>query len=277
VDLSPGRKLVSKAKNVLIFGLDMTGSMADWPHEVISRGEGMIELMKKYTGTDDIEILILGFGDGPMGDPAPLMVAPDFGSDSVLADYLGALEAQGGAGNGIESSQLVLQHVLRMVDTSKATNVWVMVATDERPYMKTEVHEVDRYFPNTGEYPTDTESAIKMLRDRAEVYCIFCEGSGLMNYQDRPKFKEMWQALVGAERVIPIEFKERIVDTALLLVANSVGQGDTFMADFIARQKDTAFADINIRSIKKSMTVAQSGTGSTVQAPAKTKKSIIDL
>jgi len=74
--------------------------------------------------------------------------------------------------------------------------------------------------------------------------------------------KKLWQEIVGEERVIPIEFKERIVDTALLLIANTVGQGDTFLADFIKRQKGTAFADVNINSVKKSMTVAQSGTGS---------------
>jgi len=245
---------------------------------VISRGEGMLELMKKYTGTDDIQILILGFGDGPCRDSAPLMVAPEFGSDIILADYLGALERQGGGGNGVESSQLVFQHVLRMVDTSKAANVWTMVVTDEDTYAATRPDEIDKYFPDTGdEYPLGTKEAVNLLRDRAEVYCVFCEGSGLMDYRERPEFKKHWQEIVGEERVIPIEFKERIVDTALLLIANTVGQGDTFMADFIDRQKGTAFADINITSVKKSMTVAQSGTGSAVQAPAKTRKSILDL
>ena len=278
VDLGPGKKLVSTARNVLILGLDMTASMADWRHEVISRGEGMLDLMKKYTGTDDIQILILGFGDFPCRDNTPLMVAPDFGSDIVLADYLGALERQGGGGTGEESSQLVFQHALRMVDTSSATNVWVMVVTDERPYMETRTAEAELFFPGSGqEYPLETKDAVAMLRDRAEVYCVFCEGSGLGMDYDRAPFKKLWQEIVGEERVIPIEFKERIVDTALLLIANTVGQGDTFLADFIKRQKGTAFADVNINSVKKSMTVAQSGTGSKVSAPVKSRRSILDI
>lgn len=269
------KPLVSKAKSVFIFALDMTGSLRVWKNEIIKRGESMIQLMRKYTGSDDFEVLIIGFGDGPQRDSHPLMVAPGFSNNHILADYLNLLKPQGGGANGFESSQLVIQYALRMLDTSSATNVWTVIVTDEKPYAHTKEQEINRYFPGTGnEYPLETKKAASMLLDRSQLYCMFCEGGDLMAYSDQPNFKKVWQDILGEERVIPIEFKERVVDNSLLLVANDMGRSQDFMTDFLSRQQGSPYADVNIRSIKKSMSIAQ---GSQVASPTKTKRSILDI
>lgn len=90
----------------IIIALDVTGSMGDIPHFLIT--EGLNHVMDKVMekGIKDPQVLFLGIGDH-LCDDAPLQVGQFESSDELLEKWLSKVFIeQGGGGNGGESYPL---------------------------------------------------------------------------------------------------------------------------------------------------------------------------
>ncbi len=265
----------SSAKNVIIVAQDMTGSMGDWPEEIIKRGGLMSDTLAELTGTEDNEFLFMGFGDGPMGDNAPIQVAPEFANDARLADHLASLEQQQGFGNRSESANLPLQYAMRKIDTSSAQQVFLFLLTDEKGYDTTDANEVEGYFDTkVGELPLDLKETIANLRRRMEVFTLFCETSA--GWYDDKEIEEWWISRLGRECVLPVEFKYKVAETIVGVVATRIGKGQAFVKDLVARHAGSTFGVQNVDSIRKSISFVKTPENTAAITPAK-RNSILTI
>jgi hypothetical protein len=133
VDTTPNvdvsiKNVSSTKENVILIGLDVTGSMREWIPEIF-KFLPLLHAEASLMLSGETEILFASFGDGEHGDK--LLTAP-FGSDKTLDSYLTAVRTSAnGGGNYVETPESFLYYVDKYVDLTASKQVFTFVVTDE--------------------------------------------------------------------------------------------------------------------------------------------------
>ncbi len=267
VDLSPHKKIVTTAENVIIVATDMTGSMAGWQKEIYKFLPLLFQEGQTLLG-QSLQIIFIGFGDAKCRDR--FEVTPP-GAGPELDGFLTAmhLDASGG-GNEIESSDLVLYYVHEQIDTASAKHVYCFTTTDEAaPAVLNETEVFDTLRLTLNREYSNLSVVVRSLLRRMEVFTI-------LRKTDAPEYnperiKNFWTGLLGQERVIPLERSNLVVEVILGAMAVKTNQVAKFTQSLQARRGQTQFGAQNIATIgdalQKSVMLSQVAGASAVVAP----------
>lgn len=267
IDLRPTKKLVSKAANVIIAVLDVTGSMGSWRTDIFKHLVTLYKESQGYLG-DDVEILFCVYGDVKYGDR--LEVA-EFGSGPELDDHLEALYMNaGGGGDEQESPEMLAYYLLQNVDVSSAKHVYTFFVTDEAGASTiSEGHARSHLDLSVNAELSDTRTVFRSLLRKMEVFTILRKTD--MGGYDPARIRQWWVDCLGEERIMPLDRGNLVVESMLACVAKTTGQLGQFTQDFQTRRGATKFGDVNQDLVMKSVAMVP-GADAKLDAPkAKTK------
>jgi len=252
VDLSPRKRQVTTADNVIIVAMDTTGSMGSWREEIFKRLALLFKEAQGFVG-ESLEVLFMGFGDIPLGDP--FEVCPT-GDGPILDTYIEALTHQtGGGGNKIESADLPAVYVHSLLDTSCAKSVYFFTITDEGFYDPPgRANTVTDLSPELN----SMKSIYSALKSRMGVFTILAE-TRCYGTKDDDVIRYQWEDALGKEYVVPLDDSRRIVDVMLGVIAKTTGQIDKFSQALLSRQAGTHYGKINVGTVNKSLFMVPGG------------------
>ncbi len=265
ISLDPkGLKLKSTADNVIIVGLDVTGSMGEWRQEILNRLALLYGEAQKYLG-NSLEILFIGFGDHRYNDKIEVT---RFGSDKILDSYLASLDLNAwGGGNRVESPEMVAAYVATSVDTSSAKNVYFYLITDEGIDTNIDANAFKNLFGECEQIPADTKKTFESLFIRMKVFCVFAITNSY-GTDATDSIRAEWDNMLGKQRVLALDDSRRVVDVMLGSLSKTVGKYDTFTADLNTRQGGTVYGDVNIATVHKTIALVDDGSPATPKLPS---------
>lgn len=225
-----GKTIVSESENVVIIGIDGTGSMQHWPAEIFDRLPLLYQTLSKYR--DDVEISFSVIGDA-ISDQWPTQISA-FGKGVTLDDYLKALCAEGGGGGGMhESYELFAYFMQNHCKTLKAKSPTMIIMGDEMFYDKINPKQVKHYLGDALQEPLDARMVWQDLSNRFDIYLL------RKSYPNHDKeIEDQWSEAIGKQKIIPLYDPTRVVDVALGIIAKKWGHFDDFGKNLSARQDD---------------------------------------
>ena len=228
-----GKKLVSKSKNPIVIGVDVTGSMANWPGEIFDRLPLLYQTLGKYE--EDLEICFAAIGDAT-SDSYPLQVN-DFGKGAELEKKLKALGCEGGGGGHITESYELFGHFMNTrCELPNAKSPFLIIYGDETFYDRIKPKEVKHYIGDSLESPLESKTMWKELMTKFNVYHLHKP----YDHSDRDdEIKRNWKEALGDQRVIDLPSMERSVDVAIGLIAKHWGEYNDFKKSLDARHDDS--------------------------------------
>jgi hypothetical protein len=204
----------------VIFGLDVTGSMAHVPAIVQSNlGKLMTTLLTKGILADP-QICFCAIGDSDT-DRVPLQVG-QFESGIEMEDDITKIYLEGnGGGTGEEGYEMAFYFATKHV----ATDAWdkrqkrgyLFLTGDERPYEEATPHAIHRCFG--GERPAKGIPLSTLVKDAQEKFHVFFIIPSGTSHGSDPALYNYWTKLLGKDAVLRIEDASTICD----LVSNTIG------------------------------------------------------
>jgi len=269
VDLSAHKQQTTSKNNVIVVAMDTTGSMGQWREEIFNRLALLFKEAQGYLG-ESLEVLFIGFGDVPLGDP--FEVAP-LGNGPILDTYIDALTHESyGGGNKKESSELAALYVHQLLDTSSAQSAFFFIITDEGFYNPPEAVKNALGIDLPAEMG-NMKTVFHALKCRMGVYTIFAETNSY--YESNAKrMRTQWEKALSKENIVPLDDGRRIVDVMLGVIAKVTGQYGQFSKSLQSRQGGTQHGDENIDTVHQSLSLVQ-GTPSASSVKARTR-SLLD-
>lgn len=290
VDLTPRIHQIT-ALNYLGVAIDTTGSVGSWRPELFKRLAllflGSVSLLggsagrktssspggSPVTTTDGrkiLELQFIGFGDADISSDT-IEVAPP-GSGPELDGYLHHMRKDcSGGGNDHESSDQALLFADRMVRLPEGVRQKLFVIVTDEPYPDViDPEHARRWLGVTLQGPTPLAKVVDSLRARGwSLWCVQKPLSGDLYTQET---RRKWQALLGEERVLPLEDARRVVDVILGIVAIQAGKFDVFTADLTSRHDtpDNKYGKVNVRTVLTSLSSASvmlGAAGKPLRAP----------
>lgn len=264
VDAKAG-KIRSESKNVLVIGIDGTGSMQKAPAEIFDRLPLMYQTLSKYE--PDLEVCFSVIGDAASCDKWPVQISK-FGKELELEGILKSLHAEGGGGPGIrESYELWAYKVLTDVETPNATSPFLIIMGDEKFYAQVDPGQAKKYLGLGLQSPVSSGEVWKSLTQRFDTYFLQRPYTG-----NTEEIRDQWQEAIGPQKVIPVLDDQRFVDHAMGLVAKRWGKVSDFVDNISARQDTGSVAAVmdSLRSVPgydpsmKSVTKGKKGSGKSV-------------
>ncbi|MFH0798155.1 MAG: hypothetical protein V1906_01960 [Candidatus Woesearchaeota archaeon] len=265
-----GKTISSDSKNPIVIGVDVTGSMAEWPREIFDRLPLMYQTLSQYR--DDVEICFGAIGDATC-DSYPLQVN-DFGKGVDLEEKLkGLFPEGGGGGQHCETYEMFGYFMQEHCNVPNATSPFLFIFGDECYYDHIQPGHVKGIIGDTLQSPIDSKGMWDKLMQKFNVYMLH------KPYSDRGLDRDIvaaWRGALGSQKVIEIPSMERSVDIALGLVAKSWGHFDDFKVNLTARHPDPKDRGSVYKSL---MYIDDKPTGKSVVATgtkSKATKSLMD-
>ncbi len=244
-----GKTITSDSENVIVFGIDVTGSMAEWPKEIFDRLPLLYQTLSQYR--NDLEISFAAIGDATCDD-FPLQVN-SFGKGLDLEDHVNALYPEGGGGGQVsESYEMLGYFVMTHVRIPKATSPFLFICGDEKFYKSVDPAQVEHYIGDhpRGRGPLDSGKVFQALMQRFDLYFLHKPyGHGGESGIDA-EVVEHWSNAIGRQRVIELPSHDRVVDIAMGIVAKKWGQFGDYKENLGSRQTDPNVVDAVCRSLR---------------------------
>ena len=230
-----GKEISSESKNPIIVGVDVTGSMADWPGEIFDRLPLIYQTLAQYR--DDVELSFGAIGDATC-DSYPLQVNA-FGKGLSLEEHVKALACEGGGGGQISESYELYGYFLREhCKTPNATSPFLFLFGDEKFYPHVDPDQVKHYIGDSIQGRVDASQVWHALQLRFSLYLLHKPyGHGGDTHTDE-MVTGYWANAIGAQRIIELPSKERAVDVMLGIIAKSWGQYGDFTKNMSGRQEE---------------------------------------
>jgi len=252
-DIDVSIKNVSSSKeNVILIGLDVTGSMKEWIPEIF-KFLPLLHAEASLMLSGDTEILFASFGDGEYGDK--LLTAP-FGSDKTLDSYLTAVRtAANGGGNYVETPESFLYYVDKYVDLTASKQVFTFVVTDEgiKKNFSARSWESMTGTKFTGEEFLNSD-LIRRLRLKTDVATIFSNSNSY--YQgDVDYMRKSWQEILPEGSLLEMARANLVVETMLAFIATRVNKMDVFKTQYADRRGGTQYGQENLNTVLKSVSL----------------------
>lgn len=233
--VDPKKTISTDSLNAIVFGIDGTGSMSDWPAEIFDRLPLFYQTLSQYK--PDLEVSFGVIGDAN-SDQYPLQVN-DFGKGVNLEEHINALFPEGGGGGQIhETYELFGYFALAHINMPKAVSPFLFICGDEKFYSEVDPSHVKDLMGDTLQGPLDSTALFGKLMQKYDVFYLHKPyGSG----GDRgvtTDVKKQWARAIGDERVIALPSYDRVVDIAMGIVAKKWGQFGDYKDNLNARQTD---------------------------------------
>jgi hypothetical protein len=252
--------LESMSEDVVILGVDGTGSMKTWPAEIFDRLPLFYQTLASYRPGLDVSFSVIG---DAISDQWPVQTAP-FGRGPTLDDHLKALHAEGGGGPGVRESYELWGHLIdTKANVPNADRPFLFVMGDEAFYNTVDPKHASHYLGMDGlQEGRPSMEVWHSLREKFDVYLLRKPLDGRSADVNR-RIEEMWGEAIGEQKVIPVYDPLRVVDVAMGIVAKRWGHFEDFTANLAARQDSE-----NISTVMASLKAAPgfAGTSASVMA-----------
>lgn len=228
--IDPKKHIRSESANPLIVGIDVTGSMADWPFEIFDRLPLLYNTLSQYR--EDLEICFAAIGDAAV-DRWPLQVTT-FASGFDLEQLLGSLYGEGAGGDAPESYGLFAHWVNTHVEVANAHEPPFLIVFGDAPMHPTVPRDQIAHY--LGDEDGRDVDSFKAWQQAGETWNTW--------FLRRPTGKpgdqvdQQWGQAIGEQKIFHIEDEQRAVDYAMGLIARSWGHFGDFRDNMRARQSE---------------------------------------
>ena len=245
--IDPHKRVESASKNPIVIGVDVTGSMAQWPFEIFDRLPLLYNTLAQYR--EDVEICFAAIGDAS-SDRWPLQVT-EFAKGYDLEQQLNALYGEGGGGDAPESYGLFAWWVEHHVGVPNATQPFLIVFGDAPMHPAIPREQVRRLLGEAaagdkgasglvgnllGQIGAGNLDALATWRRLTQAWNVWFLRRPTGRKGD--EVDKQWAEAIGREKVFHIDDEQRAVDYAMGLVARSWGHFGDFQANMRARQDE---------------------------------------
>jgi hypothetical protein len=205
-------------------GMDQTGSMREVPKIIQAALPKLMGLLLRKGGLADPQILIGGIGDA-FSDDVPLQIG-QFESDIRIEEDITNLFLEGNGGGGSpprESYELFMYAMARHTVTDcwekRKKKGYLFIIGDEQPYALISPDQVEKHIGDTLEAAIPTETIVRELQERYEVYYI--QPNMTYHYKEAGVVA-VWRDLLG-ENVVFLDKPEAICETIASVIAFNEG------------------------------------------------------
>jgi hypothetical protein len=269
-----GKDIKSDATDLVVVGVDVTGSMASWPAEIYDRLPLLYSTLSQYR--PDVEFCFAAIGDAT-SDDYPLQVN-GFAKGLDLEKKLKALGCEGGGGGQVfESYELFGYYLLNHCEMKNATSPFLFIYGDEKFYPKVDPSQVAHYVGDKLKAPLDSKEMWTKLGQKFNMYFLQKPyGDENEPTVDR-QVHGVWADALGAQRIIKLgDIKEdpahpryqRAVDAAMGIVAKHWGKFGDFQDNLTGRQTDDSLRTSVYHSIRHVPAADPKATASVITVPA---------
>jgi hypothetical protein len=244
------KAISSDSENVIVVGVDVTGSMDTWPGEIFDRLPLFYQTLSQYR--PDVEMSFNAIGDASC-DRWPLQVT-DFGKGVSLEENLRALGCEGGGGGQVSESYELFGHYMNTkCSTPKALSPFLFIFGDEKFYPQVEPEQVKHYIGDTLEKRLKSEEVWNSLNRKFNLFYLHKPYGSGGDSRITKEVGDYWKAAIGPQHVIELPSSERAVDVAIAIVAKTWGQYGDFKKSMLARHDpgDVAPVDYSIRMVAR--------------------------
>ncbi|MFH0701540.1 MAG: hypothetical protein V2A62_03830 [Candidatus Woesearchaeota archaeon] len=231
-----GKDIFSDSPNPVFAFIDGTGSMAKRPEYIFDRAALFYQTLAQYR--PDLEVC-LGVVQDARYDKWPFQIG-NIGKGPGLDDTLKALHAEGKGGPGIRESYELIAHFLNEhVHTPNALRPLVFIMGDEKFYEQINPAEVKKIFGDDLQGPVDSIQAWKAVSEKYDLYFL------RKSYPRKDKeILDQWGEAIGADKIRDVPYgdsieKDRVIDVAMGIVAQTWGNYSNFKLNLSARQDST--------------------------------------
>ena len=266
----------TKSTSPLIFVIDQTGSMGEWPGVIYSKLPYLENEGKEYLG-EDFEACFMAIGDAHHSEKYPLQVRP-FAKGLELKKRLDEIVQERGGGPGLhETYELAALYIVEKLTMPNAINPITIFIGDEMPYDTiSKEHAKDLVGVNTNKVLL-TKDVFEKLKAKSAVYFIHktysTSGENGMSSSDK-EVLEAWTALVGRDHICDLPAAERVVDVTFGILAKESGRISYFEHELEDRQLKDAGGEKKVDIVYKSLMTIHTGIGTTAGG-GHTGKSVI--
>lgn len=242
-----GKTISSNSENPVIVGIDVTGSMSEWPGEIFDRLPLLYQTLAKYK--PDLELAFAAIGDATC-DNYPLQVTNFAREIGDLEANLKALGAEGGGGGQLtESYELFGYFMLNHCQTPKAKSPFLLIYGDEAFYPQVDQRQVKHLIGDKMESPLESKVMWQGLLQKFNTFYLQkLYGAGERDHTD--EIKGIWAEALTPQRIIELPFEvemeggkvmpgyQRAVDIGMGLIAKHWGEYRDFGKSLDARHDD---------------------------------------
>lgn len=242
-----GKIISSDSKNVIVFGVDVTGSMSTWPGEIFDRLPLFYQTLSQYRS--DLEVSFGAIGDATC-DSYPLQVN-NFGKGVTLEEHINGLFPEGqGGGQTSESYELFGYFAMNKVKMPNAVSPFLFICGDEKFYTAVDPAQVEHYIGDKLQAPLDSKKMFEGLMQKFDVYFLHKPYGSGGEPSVTAEVKEQWAKAIGPQKVIALPSYDRVVDIAMGIVAKRWGEFGDFKENLSARQTDPSVVSGVYHSIR---------------------------
>ncbi len=225
-----GKTLRSESPTPLVFAVDVTGSMGEWPGIIFNKLPTLYHESKLWL--PEIEISFAAIGDAYC-DRRPVQIC-DFDKDRNLETHINAIFPEGGGGGQHrESYELFAYYYVNHCEMPKAQKALFVYCGDEGFYETIRKTHLQQFFGDDRADDLDAYPVFAELGKKFDVYNLRVE------YSDKDKeveIRKQWQKAIGPERVLRLEDPRRIVDCVIGLTAVMADDVQQFQDRLAKRQ-----------------------------------------
>jgi hypothetical protein len=227
-----GKEISSDSQNVVVVGIDVTGSMASWPKEIFDRAPLIYQTLSQYR--PDMEICFAAIGDATI-DNYPLQIN-NFAKGTALDDHINALYGEGGGGGQIsESYELFAYFMLNKCKLKNATSPFILIYGDEKFYDKVKPAQVKKYIGNNIEAEVDSADVWRGVLQKFNTFFLQKPYGSRGDSGTTAEVKAYWADTIGRQRIIALPSEERAVDVGIGIIAKYWGEYGDYKASMLAR------------------------------------------
>lgn len=247
--------ITTDAESCVVFGLDCTGSMGDWPGTIEGKFPYFESEGKEYLG-DGMRVSFCFIGDA-FSDKFPLQVRP-FLDGADWAKVLGKTDKNGnpippppgeekellileggGGGSGEESYDLAALYYARnchMPDVIRKP-IFIFIG-DEGIYNFVDKQAAKEWAHCDLDGRMTPKQAFEELREKFSVYVIRKPYNSTSNNRSESEIKiqNQWEQLLGADHVVSLPNAERVVDVIFGILAKEEDRIEYFQQELADRQ-----------------------------------------
>lgn len=251
------KNMCSTAKNPVVFALDVTGSMCEWPQIIYDKMPmffGQI-MMNKYLS--DLQISFCAVAD--YGDEITLQVT-EFSNAHEIDERISLLYLGGGMGplvrhEAYEASAFFYSY---MVDLENSELPFFFLTCDEDFYPEIASYRIKKKLGRDSAF--DPIKGKKIFQDLQKKYNVFIIKKPYNDKQIESGEVEQWISAVGKERLLVIDNPKASIDLILGAIALTNGRSiEDYLNDMKLRGQTQDRVDLVAESLKIYAAALQAG------------------
>ncbi len=244
--------MISSARHPIVFALDVSGSMSDWPQIIYDKMPmfyGQI-MMQKYLSDPSISFCAIADYDDSV-----VMQCSKFAKASDIDEQITKIHLGGGSGpeNRCEAYELPGYFYNYKVDFENCELPFFFLTCDEEYHGEIDKSYIESYLGVSVEM--NTVKGKKIFQDLMKKYNLFVIKKPY-NSKIEPHECDKWIDTVGKERVLVIENPKASID--LILGAIAVTNGFT-LEKYVEDMTIRGQTEERINQVRKSLSVYYDG------------------